>query len=346
MLLTLVELPPTVTDMLIALLGICSKEELEEEELEEEEELPVEGEEMTEEEMLEESSLSPEEIEERRQVIKNKILAVGKMSRVFAVLREESESVSELKGVAAPRPSNALANGAEDIKDSITNFGDARKSDIENERLPPELFDAADVEGMEEFSGTPGSPAREGGPMTGILDGAGAALSDTPGSPGTITPDVSSAPSSPVMTPETPRRGSSPTTMNSPGGIMDDVPPSPVQEDKTHSRSNSFRRGHARTGSLGTTMTSPSTRRRSLEGTLQMIRQAMDAKDQAIENLADEVSQGATDENSPGSPGRRGSIGRRRSSSTTSPMSPTIPEKDTIIGGRPGGEDVNMGSPK
>ncbi|KAG2737654.1 hypothetical protein P692DRAFT_20883347 [Suillus brevipes Sb2] len=35
--------------------------------------------------------------------------------------------------------------GTEGIKDAISGFEDARKSDIENERLPPELFDAEEA---------------------------------------------------------------------------------------------------------------------------------------------------------------------------------------------------------
>jgi serine/threonine-protein phosphatase 2B catalytic subunit len=204
------------------------------------------------------------------------------MSRVFAVLREESEAVSELKSVNGNQrmPSNALANGADGVKDSIHGFGDARKSDIENERLPPDLIDAADVAGMEDFAPqSPSSPM--GSPMSGIM------RSD---SAGDLSSESTSGPSSPGL-PETPRRGS--------------VPVSPV--DGTP-QSQPFRRGHARQSSLGTTMTSPSTRRRSLEGTLQMIRQAMDAKDHVIENLADEVAAGTAQDTTVGSPGRRGSI--------------------------------------
>lgn len=60
-----------VTDMLLAMLNCCTKEELEES-------------------SDEETLISPtpsEEQQERRKVIKNKILAVGRMSRVFALLR-------------------------------------------------------------------------------------------------------------------------------------------------------------------------------------------------------------------------------------------------------------------
>ena len=42
-------------------------------------------------------------------------------------------------------PSGTLANGAEGIKEAIHSFADARRSDIENERLPPDLVDASEV---------------------------------------------------------------------------------------------------------------------------------------------------------------------------------------------------------
>ncbi|CAG8724239.1 12265_t:CDS:2, partial [Dentiscutata heterogama] len=113
-----------VTDMLLAILNICSKEELADEELMEEDKstdiMPIDG-------------------QERRQVIKSKILAVGKMARVFSVLRKESESVMELKNVTGTGklPYGTLALGAEGIKQAITSFEEARRADLKNERLPP-----------------------------------------------------------------------------------------------------------------------------------------------------------------------------------------------------------------
>jgi serine/threonine-protein phosphatase 2B catalytic subunit len=47
-----------------------------------------------------------------------------------------------------------------------------------------------------------------------------------------------------------------------------------------------FRRGHGRQASLGTTMTSPSTRRRSIETTITMIQEVYDEKDGAEKNPA------------------------------------------------------------
>lgn len=64
-----------VTDMLVAVLNCCTKEELEESSSDEEEPVVV-------------SPTTPsDDVSERRKVIKNKILAVGRVSRVFALLR-------------------------------------------------------------------------------------------------------------------------------------------------------------------------------------------------------------------------------------------------------------------
>ena len=116
-----------ITDMLIAILNTCSKEELDAD-----------------------AGPSPpipetppldkdtESTEAKRRAIKNKILAIGRLSRVFQVLREESERVTELKTASGGKlPAGTLMLGAEGIKQAIHNFEDARKVDLQNERLPP-----------------------------------------------------------------------------------------------------------------------------------------------------------------------------------------------------------------
>jgi serine/threonine-protein phosphatase 2B catalytic subunit len=121
-----------ITDMLIAILSVSSEDELKED-------------------STTPASVSPglvsppihaltdqESIEAKRRAIKNKILAIGRLSRVFQVLREESERVTELKTASGGRlPAGTLMLGAEGIKNAISSFEDARKVDLQNERLPP-----------------------------------------------------------------------------------------------------------------------------------------------------------------------------------------------------------------
>ena len=116
-----------ITDMLITILNTCSKEELEDE-------TPS----TTGPSSPPLTNTDPESTEFKRRAIKNKILAIGRLSRVFQVLREESERVTELKTASGGRlPAGTLMLGAEGIKQAIHNFEDARKVDLQNERLPP-----------------------------------------------------------------------------------------------------------------------------------------------------------------------------------------------------------------
>jgi serine/threonine-protein phosphatase 2B catalytic subunit len=120
-----------ITDMLIAILNISSEEELKEETPSSTSPGPASPPAVG-------APDDPNSIEFKRKAIKNKILAIGRMSRVFQVLREESEKVSELKTVSGGRlPAGTLMLGAEGIKNAISTFEDARKVDIQNERLPP-----------------------------------------------------------------------------------------------------------------------------------------------------------------------------------------------------------------
>lgn len=120
-----------ITDMLIAILSISSEEELKDETPSSTSPAPSSP-------PMSAGSEDPNSIEFKRKAIKNKILAIGRMSRVFQVLREESERVTELKTVSGGRlPAGTLMLGAEGIKNAISGFEDARKVDLQNERLPP-----------------------------------------------------------------------------------------------------------------------------------------------------------------------------------------------------------------
>jgi serine/threonine-protein phosphatase 2B catalytic subunit len=119
-----------ITDMLIAILNTCSEDELKEDTPSSNAPAspPVAS----------GLSYDPDSIEFKRRAIKNKILAIGRLSRVFQVLREESERVTELKTASGGRlPAGTLMLGAEGIKNAINSFEDARKVDLQNERLPP-----------------------------------------------------------------------------------------------------------------------------------------------------------------------------------------------------------------
>ncbi|PUU78664.1 Metallo-dependent phosphatase-like protein [Tuber borchii] len=120
-----------ITDMLIAILNTCSKEELNED-------TPLSPASTDPLSPPPEPEADPNSPDAKRRAIKNKILAIGRLSRVFQVLREESERVTELKTATGGRlPAGTLMLGAEGIKDAITSFEEARKVDLQNERLPP-----------------------------------------------------------------------------------------------------------------------------------------------------------------------------------------------------------------
>lgn len=114
-----------VTEMLLAVLSVCSEEELEDSGSSDEDDTRT----------IADLSLTPQEIAQRRQQIKNKILAVGKMQRVFQLLREEAENASELMAANDADPlsiqrddttiSNALGVQGNQIRRRIRNFDDA-----------------------------------------------------------------------------------------------------------------------------------------------------------------------------------------------------------------------------
>ncbi|KDQ60000.1 hypothetical protein JAAARDRAFT_32368 [Jaapia argillacea MUCL 33604] len=232
-----------ITDMLVAVLNCCSKEELEESSDEETAVIPI--------------PKGPVDVE-RRKVIKNKILAVGRMARVFALLREESEKVSELKSVSgsAKLPYGTLASGAEGIKEAITNFEDARKSDIENERMPPELVDADSEEGKIRMS-LPTTPSE--------------AIAEPPSAT-----KLSSTLEEAIRNGKTIPTATSPSPLSMGSITSSKIGGAPTSPTTSSGPITPFRKGHGRQASLGTTMTSPSNRRRSIESTISLIKEAVD----------------------------------------------------------------------
>jgi len=264
-----------ITDMLVSVLNTCTKEELEEHD----DELVITS-----------PSSASIETAERRKIIKNKIMAVGRMARVFALLREESEKVSELKSVlgSSKLPYGTLASGTEGIRDAISGFDDARRSDIENERLPPDLFDADSEEGKAML----GSPAQPSSP-------AESGVQFVPVSPNGLAEGLEKAAKATALS----RINTSLSSTSQASPISSSSPSTP-----------GAKRGHSRQASLGTTMTSPSTRRRSLESTMSLIQGVLDGngridEDDGVNGLTNKLAGSSVGKNS-ATPGSSRSAGR------------------------------------
>ncbi|ODV80770.1 Metallo-dependent phosphatase [Suhomyces tanzawaensis NRRL Y-17324] len=132
-----------ITDMLVSILNICTEEELDEE-------TPLASEVAITPAAAaaaattrppvppKDGALDPDSLEAKRIALRNKVIAIGRVSRMYSVLRQESENVAHLKELnSGVLPKGSLLHGSEGLKDTITSFEDARRADLRNEALPP-----------------------------------------------------------------------------------------------------------------------------------------------------------------------------------------------------------------
>lgn len=137
-----------VTDILVSVLNICTEEELDED-------TPLESGSLEKfHEAIEsnvpiatskpdEMDIDNKEVDEltlKKRALRNKILAIGRVSRMFQVLREEAENVEKLKQITGGvLPKGSLLGGSDGLQQQINTFEEAKRADLVNEKLPPSM---------------------------------------------------------------------------------------------------------------------------------------------------------------------------------------------------------------
>lgn len=141
-----------ITDMLVSILNICTEEELDEE-------TPLAAEQINEnyEKPLpliqnpapQRTPAEVNSLEAKRLALRNKIIAIGRVSRMYQVLRQESENIAQLKELnSGTLPKGSLMHGSEGLRNTLLSFEEARKADLANEAMPPssEVLQQREVE--------------------------------------------------------------------------------------------------------------------------------------------------------------------------------------------------------
>ncbi|KAH3660376.1 hypothetical protein OGAPHI_006962 [Ogataea philodendri] len=140
-----------VLDILVSILNICTEDELEEETLLARDvakslnEVPETSPELDISAVTGPATgVSPLEA---RASLRKKLLSIGRMSRMFNILREEAEKVEHLKTYSGGKlPRGVLMDGREELHNRLKSFSEAREADLQNEALPPSSEELEKIE--------------------------------------------------------------------------------------------------------------------------------------------------------------------------------------------------------
>jgi serine/threonine-protein phosphatase 2B catalytic subunit len=90
------------------------------------------------------NSKALDEIAQRREIIRNKVLAMGKMQMMFATLRREKENIIKLKGLTGDNmlPKGVLLQGPNAIQASVDFFERSKEKHREDEMMPIEKYES------------------------------------------------------------------------------------------------------------------------------------------------------------------------------------------------------------
>lgn len=163
-----------VTDMLVSILNVCTEDELSEEmdedsyEFKLKESPQVAGTVSSKDTTSVAASTNGDTYEDRKEALRNKVMAIGRVSRMFQILREETADVARLKDLNQGQlPKGSLIHGREGLKSTINSFEEARKADLVNEKLPPSKEEQVEIENerKEQIKKEISSPESSGSPV-------------------------------------------------------------------------------------------------------------------------------------------------------------------------------------
>ena len=152
-----------VSEMLLGVLNICSEEELQEDRIskkrhiqrDEEEIGKIEGKKSTITSPIssnEETSEEESKLEVRKR-LRQKIIAVSKISKMYSLLKEESMGIQQLRDLnGGSLPKGTLYGDRNDLLSSIDKFRKSKELDAINERLPPNLEEQNSLKKLKELN--------------------------------------------------------------------------------------------------------------------------------------------------------------------------------------------------